>query len=427
MIDLREITLEYLGALEKSEEIPREITLPRGDDIKAVVGPRRVGKTFLMLKTAKELIENGENVLYRPLDEPEVRKLTARQLAEEIRREFPEGRVTLFLDEVQEWNDWDTKLRWLHDVGDFNIYIPGSSSALLSSEIPSKLRGRHISKLILPLSFREITGKEQPTTFRDRGKLRKLLDEYLKWGGFPEVWLTKSREKLISILETIFYRDIIERFAFRDVREFREVFYYVLSLYGGYFTYRSLQRALKGLGVEANVKTIMNYIHAMESSFLVFELPLFSTSTKRIMRSPRKLYLVDTAFTGLFFKGQDTGRKIENLVFLELLREKSYRNPLIELSYYSDGDNEVDFVIRVGNDVRELVQVTYGIDPSNYEREVLSLIKVGKRLGVNSLTLVTMDEEKTIRERGRTVKVVPLWKFLLRGHQNLSQAVPCSS
>ncbi|WP_297064791.1 ATP-binding protein, partial [Thermococcus sp.] len=342
MIGLREITLEYLGALEKGEKIPREINLPRGSDIKAIVGPRRVGKTFLMLRTARELIEKGENVLYLPFDEPELRKLTARQLAEEIRREFPEGKVTLFLDEVQEWDEWDTKLRWLHDVGDFNIYVSGSSSALLSSEIPSKLRGRHLSKLILPLSFREIAGKERPMTFRERGKLRKLLDEYVKWGGFPEVWLTKSREKVISILETIFYRDIIEHFAFRDVREFREVFYYVLSLYGGYFTYRSLQRALKGLGVEANVKTIMNYLHAMESSFLVFELPLFSTSTKRVMRSPRKLYLVDTAFTSLFFKGQDAGRKIENLVFLELLREKSYRNPLIELSYYSDGDSEVD-------------------------------------------------------------------------------------
>ncbi len=418
MIGLREITLEYLGALEKGEKIPREINLPRGSDIKAIVGPRRVGKTFLMLRTARELIEKGENVLYLPFDEPELRKLTARQLAEEIRREFPEGKVTLFLDEVQEWDEWDTKLRWLHDVGDFNIYVSGSSSALLSSEIPSKLRGRHLSKLILPLSFREIVGKERPMTFRERGKLRKLLDEYVKWGGFPEVWLTKSREKVISILETIFYRDIIEHFAFRDVREFREVFYYVLSLYGGYFTYRSLQRALKGLGVEANVKTIMNYLHAMESSFLVFELPLFSTSTKRVMRSPRKLYLVDTAFTSLFFKGQDAGRKIENLVFLELLREKSYRNPLIELSYYSDGDSEVDFVIRVGGEVRELVQVTYEITPSNYEREVLGLLKAGKRLGVDKLTLVTMDEEKKLREGGKTVEVIPLWKFLLRERQS---------
>ena len=418
MIGLKEITLEYMGVLERGEEIPRELSLPEGNDIKAVVGPRRVGKTFLMLRTAKDLMKKGERVLYLPFDEPELRKLSARQLAEEIRREFPEGRAKLFLDEVQEWGEWDTKLRWLHDVGDFDIYVSGSSSALLSSEIPSKLRGRHVSRLILPLSFREIAGKEQPTTFRERGKLRKLLDDYIKWGGFPEVWLTKSREKVISILETIFYRDIMERFAFRDVREFREVFYYVLSLYGGYFTYRSLQRALKGLGVEANVKTVMNYFHAMESSFLLFELPLFSTSTKRIMRSPRKLYLVDTAFASLFFKGQDTGRKIENLVFLELLREKSYNNPLIELSYYSDGNSEVDFVLRVGNEVRELVQTTYEITPSNYEREVLGLIRAGKRLGVNRLTVVTMDEEKTIRERGKTVEVVPLWKFLLRGRQS---------
>jgi len=418
MIGLREITLEYLGALERSEEIPREVNLPRGPDIKAIVGPRRVGKTFLMLKTVRKFIERGENVLYLPFDEPELRKLTARQLAEEIRREFPEGDVTLFLDEIQEWSEWDAKLRWLHDVGDFDIYVSGSSSALLSSEIPSRLRGRHVSKLVLPLSFHEIAGKETPTTFRERGRIKKLLEEYIKWGGFPEVWLTKSREKVISILETIFYRDIIERFSFRDVREFQEVFYHVLSLYGSYFTYRSLQRALKGLGVEANVKTVMNYLHAMETSFLVFEIPLFSTSTRRIIRSPRKLYLVDTSFTSLFFKGQDMGRKIENVTFLELLREKSYHNPLIELSYYSDGDNEVDFVVRVGNEVEELVQVTYEVTSSNYEREVLGLIRAGKKLGVKKLTIVTMNDEGVIRERGKTIQVIPLWKFLVRERQS---------
>ncbi|ASJ07724.1 ATPase [Thermococcus siculi] len=417
MVELREITLEYIGALEYVEEIPREIEMPRGGDIKAIIGPRRVGKTFLMLKKAKTMLENGANVLYLPLDEPELMRMGTRELAEEARKEYPNGRVTLFLDEVQEWGEWDRKLRWLHDVKDFDLYVSGSSSALLSSEIPTRLRGRHVSRLILPLSFREIAGTPKAETFRDRGKLKALLEDYIKWGGFPEVWETRSREKVISILETVLYRDIIERFSFRDVGEFKEVFYHVLSLYGSYFTYRSLQRSLKALGVELNVKTLINYLSAMESAFLIFQLPLFSPSHRKMLVNPRKLYLVDTSFTNLFFRGEDIGRKIENIVFLELLREKSYFNPMIDISYYSDGDNEVDFVVREGNIVKKLIQVTYELNVSNYEREVLGLIKAGKKLKCDDLTVITMNEEDKIEERGKEVKVVPLYKFLLERNQ----------
>jgi len=425
MISLTEITEEYLGALKFVEEIPREAPLPTGSDIKAIIGPRRVGKTFLLLKRAQKL-RKERNVIYAPFDEPELRRLSVREFAEAIRAEFPEGRVVLFLDEVQEWEDWDVKLRWLHDVKDFDIYVSGSSSALMSSEIPSRLRGRHVSRLLLPLSFREVA-HEKPRTFRERGKLRKLLGDYIRWGGFPEVWKTRSREKIVSILETMFYRDMVERFAFRDVKEFQETFYHILSLYGGYFTYRSLQRTLKGMGIDANVKTVMNYLRAMEEAFLVFQLPLFAPSTKKMLRNPRKLYLVDVAFTNLFFKGTDEGRKIENVVFIELLREKSYWRPEIELSYYSDGEREVDFVLRAGGRVEELVQVTYEINASNYDREVVSLVKAGRKLGAEKLTLVTLEDEETIREQGKTINTVPLWKFLLREPQNLSRAAPCSS
>lgn len=417
MVGLKEITLEYIGALEYVDEIPREVEIPYVDDIKAIIGPRRVGKTFLMLKKAKGMLENGENVLYLPLDEPELARMDARELAEEVRKEYPSGKITLFLDEVQEWRDWDRKLRWLHDVKDFDLYVSGSSSALLSSEIPTRLRGRHVSQLVLPLSFREITGTTKADTFRERGKLKALLGDYLKWGGFPEVWKTRSRKKVISILEAVLYRDIIERFSFRDIGEFKEVFYHVLSLYGSYFTYRSLQRALKAMGLELNVKTLINYLSAMESAFLIFQLPLFSPSHRKTLVNPRKLYLVDTSFTNLFFKGEDAGRKIENMVFLELLREKSYFNLMIDLSYYSDGESEVDFVVREGNAVKKLIQVTYELNASNYEREVLGLVKAGKKLRCDDLILVTMDTEDKIKERGKEVKVVPLYKFLLEKRQ----------
>ncbi|WP_227805062.1 ATP-binding protein [Pyrococcus kukulkanii] len=178
---LKEITEEYLGALNRISIIEREAKLPSGPDIKAIIGVRRVGKTVLMLQRVGELLEKGENAVYVSFDEPEIRKLNHRELAEEVRREFPSGNVYLFLDEVQEWEEWDARIRWLHEVGDFDIYISGSSSTLLSSKIPSRLRGRYISRVILPFSFREVSSQDT-RTFRNRGKIRKVLDDYLRWG-----------------------------------------------------------------------------------------------------------------------------------------------------------------------------------------------------------------------------------------------------
>ncbi len=220
---LKELTLEYLGSLKYVQEVPRDFSLPQSfPDIIAVIGPRRVGKTFIMLKLAQSILDKGGQALYIPFDEPLVRKVEAREFAEMVRAEYPEGRVHLFLDEVQEWPDWGRKLRWLHDVKDFYLYVSGSSSALHSSEIPTQLRGRYSSKLLLPLSFREVASSKG-LTFRERGRIRSLLNDYLKWGGFPEVWLFRSREKVISLLETIFYRDVIERHGIRDLSEFRDV------------------------------------------------------------------------------------------------------------------------------------------------------------------------------------------------------------
>jgi len=148
---LKEMTLEYVESLKYVDEIPRRFALPEaGSDIVAVVGPRRVGKTFTLLKKAAETLKAGGQAVYATFDNPELRKWSAKKLAEEVRSLYPTGRVALFLDEVQEWPNWDYNLRWLHDVKDFQIYATGSTSALSVDQVPSRLRGRYISKLLPP-------------------------------------------------------------------------------------------------------------------------------------------------------------------------------------------------------------------------------------------------------------------------------------
>ncbi|MEM0219808.1 MAG: AAA family ATPase [Thermoproteota archaeon] len=171
MGQLLEITYEYLDSLKYVNEIPREIVLPTASpDVVAIVGPRRSGKTFLMLKTANDMLKNNRQTVYVSFDEPSLRTIPVRRFAELVRKEYPEGKVNLFLDEIQEWKDWDFNLRWLHDVKDFTIFISGSSSSLQSSEIPSRLRGRYTSKLVAPFSFKEVCNFSLKT-FREKGRV----------------------------------------------------------------------------------------------------------------------------------------------------------------------------------------------------------------------------------------------------------------
>ncbi|WP_054837281.1 ATP-binding protein [Metallosphaera hakonensis] len=323
MINLREITEEYVGALQFIREIPREIKLDLSSlDITVLAGPRRVGKTFLMLKEVRRLMESEERVIYVSLDDPLFRGIDARRLAELVRSEYPEGKVYLFLDEVQDWKDWDFKLRWLHDVKDFKLTVSGSSSSLLSSEIPSRLRGRQSTQIVFPLSLRELLpslGRD----FREKGKFNSTLKDYLEWGGFPEPWIYRSREKLIDIVETVFYRDLVERNRIRDVEQFRAVFDLLLSNYSNMITWNSVRKVLKGMGVEVDVKTVMNYAEYMRRAFLLFPVKRFDYSERRRAISPKKLYLVDLGIASLYDSGdsQDSlGRKLENLVFTELLK-----------------------------------------------------------------------------------------------------------
>jgi len=170
---LKEMTLEYVESLKYVDEIPRRFALPEtGSDIVAVVGPRRVGKTFTLLKKAAETLKAGGQAVYATFDSPELRKWSAKKLAEEVRSLYPTDRVALFLDEVQEWPNWDYNLQWLHDVKDFQIYATGSTSALSVDQVPSRLRGRYISKLLLPLSFAELAHGAAPHTFHERGPSR---------------------------------------------------------------------------------------------------------------------------------------------------------------------------------------------------------------------------------------------------------------
>ena len=375
-------------------------------DVVAIVGPRRSGKTFLMLKTANEMLKNKEQVIYVSFDEPSLRRIPVRRFAELVRMEYPEGKVNLFLDEIQEWKDWDFNLRWLHDVKDFTIFISGSSSSLQSSEIPSRLRGRYISKLVTPFSFREICNFSLKT-FRERGRVQNVFEEYMKWGGFPEVWIYRSREKIVSLLETIFYRDLVERFRIRNMAEFQSVFYFVLSNYSNSFTWNSLKRFMETLGVKIDTKTLINYVNYMGRAFLIFTLQKFTYSERERVVSPKKIYVIDLAFSNLFEKPLDLGKKMENLVFIELLRR--LQNKASQVFYHMTKDGkEIDFIVETSGRIEQIIEVCYEVD----EEHVKKVARAGEELNCKKLLCITRDQEGETRVKNMKIEYVPIWKWL---------------
>ena len=407
MVGLREITEEYVGGLHFVKEVPREFRLNLSTpDITVVAGPRRVGKTFLMFKEVMSLLSSGENAVYLSLDDPLFRGLEARKLAEMVRSEYVEGRVYLFLDEVQDWRDWDFKLRWLHDVKDFKLVVSGSSSTLLSSEIPSRLRGRELTQIVYPFSLGELASPLE-RDFRGRGKFMRTLHEYMVWGGFPEPWVYRSREKLLDVVETVFYRDVVERNRVRDVEQFRVVFDFLLSNYSNPMTWNSMRKLLKAVGVDVDVKTIMNYVEYMRRAFLIFTVKRFDYSERRRAVSPKKVYIVDLGIASLY-DGKtiadsqgSLGRKLENLVFLELIR-RSW-----EVDYYllKDG-REVDFVARKGGR-KALIEVSLNTEQEHVDK----LRRATQETGIREAYIITLEGER--RDLGDGVKEAPLFDWLL--------------
>ncbi|RLG60590.1 ATP-binding protein, partial [Candidatus Geothermarchaeota archaeon] len=198
------------------------------------------------------------------------------------------------------------------------------------------------------------------------------------------------------------------RFNIENIEIFKSVFYFTLSNYSNLISYRSINRILKSMGVDIDVKTLINYIGYMKQAFLVYTLEIFSYSQRSRIVNPRKLYVIDVSFSNLFPETLDIGRKIENLVFIELLRRSS---PFTDISYYrTKGREEVDFLVRERGYVKDLIEVTYEVQQSHVKK----MFKALNELKIKRGTIITWAEEDVIDIKDKCIEVVPLWKWLLK-------------
>jgi hypothetical protein len=407
---------------ELEEKFRKERILPREGleraekflnypNILAVLGVRRCGKSIFSVLLSKRV---GPEFCHINFDDERLVGMRAEDL-DKVLQAFYElyGRVDLIiLDEPQNVPRWELFANRLRRTK--RVIVTGSNSQLLAGELATAITGRHVDFFLFTFSFREVLGfKPNFYLTEDVGRVRRELDRYLRGSGFPE-YLKFGPEIVRTIYEDVINKDCIRRYRIRAESGFRELARYLVSNFGSEFTYSRLRKLV---GIK-DVHTVRNYVSYLRQAFLLHVLERFSFKLKQQVLAPKKVYVADHGLANFvgFRGGRELGRLYENVVCVELLRRAS-RSYGTEVYYWKDHrGREVDFVVKRGGRVKQLVQVCYDLSELNTRRrEFGALVEAARELKCRELLVVTAEEWGEEKVDGKRVRLVPLWRWLLEG------------
>ncbi len=381
--------------------------------IKVVTGLRRSGKSTLLQMYRDELVANGVSPSQIQFVNFELMKYdyirTYRQLYDFITQNMVVGKKNyLFFDEIQQVEGWEKTINSLTLEYDTDIYVTGSNAYLLSSELATLISGRYVEIKMLPLSF-----KEYYEYYKNDGKsTEELFNEYLKYGGLPQLLSLPSDEKTISsflesIYDTVILKDVVGRNKLKDIDLLKRVFAFVCGNVGSITSTNSMA---KYIAMEAKLDrslrpaTIGNILEMLENAFIIYKANRYDVKGKEVLKSLEKYYVTDTGLknTIVGYNLENYGHSIENVVYLELLR-RGYK------VYVGKCDNkEIDFVAIKKEETRYF-QVTESLsDAKTKEREVAPFYSTND---FYEKTIITTD--KTYATNVNGIKIVNLTDFLL--------------
>lgn len=378
--------------------------------IKVILGQRRVGKSYLLRQIIdlllqqriipknifylnKELVDFDEVKDYKDLDQ--LIKLYKKTLK-------VKGKVYILLDEVQEISGWEKIVNSLSQNyrDQYELFITGSNSTLLSSELASFISGRYTSILVYPFSFTEYT---------DFFKMPRNKEEYLKYltlGGLPELYHLKDEEirrhYLISLLNTIILKDIVQRYTIRDTLLLENLFKFLANNIGSLFSVKAIVDYLNNQGLKTNIETLSNYLLYLEQTYLLHSVDRYDIRGKKIFTTHKKYYLNDLAFR-FYLSSQytpDIGRYLENAVYLHYLAQgyKIYVGNLYR--------TEIDFVLEKDKE-RKYIQVAYLLsDKKIIGREFGNLEKIKDAY---EKLVISLDDVKF--ENAKGIKHLRPWEL----------------
>lgn len=383
------------------------------------VGIRRTGKSYMMYRQIKKLMDNGipmEQVVYVNFEDERLLEIKADDLNVilEIGLETAGAgeKPYLFLDEIQNIEGWEKFVRRIADMK-YRINITGSNSKMLSSEIASTLGGRFMIVKIFPYAFSEYLSAQGKTKdylgiigTADKADVINMYSQYVKFGAFPElVAIRNKREYLNNIYQTIYLGDIITRNKITNDFAVRLILKKIAESVMKPISYSRLTNILKSAGAAIGKQTVINYVGYMVDAYLLFTVQNYAAKLVEKETSP-KYYFMDTGLLGLLLMDSDTAR-LENLVAIELARRYGGGNV-----FYFENNVEIDFYIPEAN---LAVQVSYSVldNMDTRERELGAFVKVRNFISEAKCLIISNSEEAELECDGIKVNVVPIWKWLL--------------
>jgi len=418
---LKEIILSNREFIDKEVKyiIKREnVSLPkRLNKVVIFYGVRRSGKTFVLFDLFKKYYNKS---LYIDFEDDRLINFSANDfeiLKESFNELFPHllnKNKCFFLDEVQHINGWEKFCRRAVERENINVFVAGSSSKIMPLEIYTTLRGREWSIAITPFSFKEYLLAKGVILSNDylygskKVILKNHFSEYMKWGGFPEVTLLENdfeKKKLLDeYIAAMFFKDLVERFNMTNKSLLDKLTDKLFTSFGQKLSLNAFYNQYKGK-FPFSTDSLYEYYKNFINSMLTFEIKIFSESTYRRQRNPAKIYVVDPGLVRRV-TSEDKGRILENIVFLELRKKAE------NIFYYSE-KGECDFVVKKDNNFFPY-QACFELNEKNRKREIDGLVECCNRLGKMEGVILTNDQEKIIKVESVNIKVLPVWKWLLR-------------
>ena len=409
---LRQTILDQQEFFRKNTElINREINLNnylKGNEIIIITGIRRCGKSSL-LKIISDKINKA--YIYINFDDIKINDFEVKNFEdiEEISSEIHgKKEIIYFLDEIQNIHLWE---KWVNNLYSKNIkvFVTGSNSNLLSSEISTFLTGRNKVIKLSPFSFKEFLNFKKINveykTTEEKRKVVNSFNEYFEIGGFPLIIKNNDLELSKQYFEDILNKDLIKRYGIKKIKELNDLIIYLFSNIGVTYSYSTL-KLVSGI---KSLSMIKNYIDYLKNVFLVYTINRFDFSIKKQKISSSKIYVLDNSFlkTVGFNFSENLGRRLENLVFIELLRKNQF-------IYYHSEKFECDFVIKEGLKITKLIQVALNLDNLKLkQREINGLLEAMGKYKLNECLILTLETEDLINLDGKKIIIKPVWKWLL--------------
>lgn len=405
-------------------KVARDIEIPvDSGKIISLIGVRRSGKTsilFNLINTLRETVDPAR-IVYINFEDDRLFPLALNNLDDLVEAYFElhpsnrDKRLYFFFDEIQNVAHWEKFARRIYDTLNVSLFITGSSSKLLSSEIASALRGRTLTYEIFPFSFSEYLRfrdiEVALNSSRSLSYIVNAFDDYILHGGFAETIdvYPETRSRILrDYADLIVYKDIIERYGIKNHALMKHLVKYSFSNMATSLSMTKLFNDFKSQGFKVGKDTLFDYFSYLSDAFAVFSIPVFRNSVREEQRNPKKIYAVDNGFKSIFAVSlsPDVGRLYENAAFLHLRRKAQ------EVYYYL-GNQEVDFYCRTDSSV-SVVNVCIDMAlPETRKRELNGLAEALHYFDRKTGYIVTRNQEETLTHNGKTIVILPMWKWLL--------------